>query len=155
MSGTNFTIKTAFGDSAGPTYSGNTVVAPPAAGNNPVQINQLVAHNASVVPANEPTATTYDVTICAHSFTVAEVIAMGFTAVTSALNSNTGTQQVYVKLKGAGAAGVDVVIALQPGNAAAFASAAAAGMVSACTSIMCTPDPISDIQILGTLELTV
>lgn len=171
--GTTFVDKKTFGDSAGPTWIGQTTVQPGGSGNNAIQINQEVAHNASVTATAEPGATTYDVTIYDSSITYTQVTAFGFACIIVNLNSNTLIPQVYVKLKAAEGSSHDIIFPLIPGQAVTWeptptldangnAMTVGSGNVlvggvplaANITSITVTPDKYSDVQIVGTIEVS-
>ena len=174
MAGTAFKTQLSFGDAAGPTWQGGTTINPGVGGSNAVQINQSVAHNASVTATAEPSATTYDVSILAEAITVANLTGFGFACILTALNGSVLTPVVYVKLK-AGITGTkDYIIPLVPGqsfvytpilttdaNGATYTTGSGniiAGDIvltgTTITSITVTPDKYADVQIVGTIELS-
>lgn len=170
--GTNFTINLNFGDANGPTIAGKTIVVAPNTGNNAVQLNQEVLANTSVVATSVPGTSTQDVAISNTPITVANILAMGFSCVLVNSNGNANTPQCYVKLKHA-MTSTDYVFPLIPGQTITYlpvASKDANGNTmntSGCTlgvpvqftnttitQITCTPDKVSDLQILGTIEVS-
>ncbi len=172
--GTTFTVGIQFGDSAGPTFSGTTAISPANTGSNAIQINQEVLANTSVVATAEPHATTYDLPALNTPITIANITGMGFLCRLVNLNSNANTPVAYVKLKAAmSGANFDYVFPLIPNQSAQYlpikatdangntmntANTTIAGSVqftnTTISSITVTPDKTSDLQILGTIEIS-
>ena len=173
--GSTFQINQSFADSNGSSVRGSQTVNPPTTGNNTEQISQQVNHNALVSATAEPGATTYDVVIFAGTLAAANVYAMGFQVATAALNGNSLTPQVYIKLKTAGNGGGtgDIVIPLVPGQAWTWTPAgttdangnaitlgannvlgAGVALLHAITTITVTPDKYSDVIVTGTIEVS-
>ncbi len=138
MIGTNFTVTTIFGIDNGPTYRGAIVVPPGGDGNNPQLIDQSIVHDSSDAP------------LCDAAFAAADLNGFGFLVALTALNANTGTPQVTVKINGAG--GVIVSYTLENGESVAFTDNTQLGG-TAVTSITVTPDTISDFEVFGILNL--
>jgi hypothetical protein len=101
MAGQNFNINTTFGNSLA-TFSGLTTVTPPAAGNNPQEVDQVVsAANASATPGH----TSGDQKIVSEGFTSADI---GYSG--SPVNTNGGGYGFEAKLITPGSGAWSVVI---------------------------------------------
>jgi len=172
--GTKFTITLGFGDSAGPTYTGPTVVSPGTLGNNATQINQELKANAAVVPTAVPNATGQEVPVSNSPITVANITAIGFQCQLVNSNSNANTPVCYVKLKNAISGGKDYIMGpLVPNQTVTYLPLPTKDpngntmnttnqtldfpvqlTNTLITSITAIPDPTSDLQILGTIEVS-
>ena len=140
MAGQNFTIATSFGIGNGPTYSGQTVVAPPVTGNNPVLLDQVIA------AAGSPQ------TVYTEGFLEAACNGYGFQATLLDLNSNPATPSITVNINGA--AGLIKAYTLTNGQSVALADAFDLASTDV-TDITVTPDATSEFELFGIINLDI
>lgn len=167
MAGTNFTVTHGFAAGTLASYSGQTVVTPPASGNNPQNVDQIVsAANASATPG----IASGDQKIVGKGFASSDIGyaaspnnvnggGFGFLARLVSSGSGSGAQQIVIKFISAASGNATVVsYTLQANMSVAFDAIGAGGQLGDVTiqEIDCTPSPDGSVfEVLGTLNLNV
>jgi hypothetical protein len=139
MAGSTFTVLGRFGVSSGPTYTGQTSVAPGVTGNDTLLIDKVIA--AGAVPQDIGSA-----------ILKADVEGFGFVATLTALNGNAGTPSITVRMVDAGAGGADLEYVLEDGEQVSFIGNDQ--MTGDATGLTVLPDTVSDFTLSGMIQLT-